>query len=211
MTVYPVPESSVRDAELASVASFLDEPDTQLRFLDAALHRPRIPLEEVGAPRHPGAYLAFYVGDLPCYAPISRGEYPIYVGSAAELCDRMRRHRHNTARVANLHGGRDLWVVLLPTPSDAGALFAEALLRRILRPAWNEPALRGFGSRSQGQTRYRQAPPPWAVLHPGRDVGIGPAAHTPAELQGVAIGHLAGTARPAWSPLKNSWLGSREH
>jgi len=47
--------------------------------------------------------------------------WPAYAGGTDDLNDWMRRHRHNTADVANLGGGADLRVATLETDTAAGA------------------------------------------------------------------------------------------
>ncbi len=169
--------------------------------LDEALFQHRYPLTDHRAPREAGTYLVFYDGPLRIYAPVAGAVFPVYVGAAYELAERVARHRRNTRAIESLAGGGDLYVLTVPTGDFAGAIYAEELLRRLLLPVWNEPFLGGFGSRAQGATRTRQSPPPWSLLHPGRAVGLGDLGVTRREVETRACRHLEATARPLWPAL----------
>lgn len=181
--------------------ALFDESDDALRILDAVIQLPRQPLLESRVTTQAGIYLLFYDGPLAVYTRIADGSYPVYVGAAVNLAERLTRHRRNLRRVDNLDGGDHLHVLTMATESCAGALYAESLIGHLLAPVWNQPFLSGFGSRAQGANRTGQAPPPWDVLHPGRRVGRGPTTVTTALLERAARDHLARTVRPAWAKL----------
>lgn len=154
-----------------------DERDISVCLLDAALHVRRTCLTDSrDEPRDPGVYMVFYSGRLSWYREVGDGHYPVYVGSAQDLGERLRRHQRNSRPVRNLHAGSDLWVSSIPLESHAGAVYAEELLIKQLNPVWNQRMAAGFGSRFQGRSRTGQRPPPWSLLHPGRRVGDGEAA-----------------------------------
>ena len=170
--------------------------------LDAILAMDRRRLTEVGhLPRTPGYYLVFYrrpdrswsTIDPTLYASVDRGTYPLYVGSAVNLRERIGEHRKNTEAVASFSGGEDLFTAAVPLHSHADALYAEQLLLGALRCVWNEKFCQGWGSSWQGATRATQAPTPWSVLHPGRRTGLGTSRSTASELAHRVRDHLAQT------------------
>lgn len=174
-----------------------DELDIELSVLDRATRQRPRPLHEIGeVPKEPGVYFVFYRGGLHTYAPASAAGYPLYVGAATVLDERLARHRHNTDPVANLRGGQDLLATAVPLRSHAAALYLETLLIDRLQPCWNQRPFRGFGSRQQGPTRSQQSPPPWALLHPGRRVGTGKPATDANVLWAQIAQHVRQTVRP---------------
>jgi hypothetical protein len=184
-------------SDTARTIHLWDELDIEVSVLDEARHRPRHPLTAGSAPhdRAPGIYLLFYAGALRSYRQVSDGSYPVYVGAAADLAERIARHRRNTRPVRNLRGGRDLTVISVPLESHPAALYLEGLIDRRLRPCWNQPWLAGFGSRFQGTSRTGQLEPAWSVLHPGRRVASGPATAQPHEVRSLLVQHLRATVR----------------
>jgi hypothetical protein len=180
----------------------VDELAVQLAALDLLLHRNREPLWGADPPKLAGVYLLFGLHVPPYRHPLVQvGCFPLYAGSAVQLQERLRRHRRNALGVPSLDSGRRLHVVWLELNGPGSALLVERLLIDLLKPLWNEPFLRGFGSRWQGRTRENQAPPPWAVLHPGRRVGTGPSPVSSGLLALQAAHHLESTACPLWGPL----------
>ncbi len=183
-------------SDTVTTTDLWDELDIETSVLDEARHRPRHPLIAGSAPhdRAPGIYLLFYVGSLRTYRQVSDGSYPVYIGAATNLAERITRHRRSTQPVRNLRSGRDLTVISVPLESHPAALYLEGLIHRRLQPCWNQPWLAGFGSRFQGNSRTRQIEPAWSVLHPGRRVARGPAASQPHELRSLLVQHLRATA-----------------
>lgn len=175
-----------------------DELDIEISVLDEARHRPRHQLAAGGAPhdRAPGIYLIFYTGQLRSYRAVGHGDYPVYIGAAANLAERIARHRRSTEPVRNLRRGHDLSIISIPLTSHPAALYLEGLIGQRLRPCWNQPWLAGFGSRFQGNCRTQQIEPPWSILHPGRRVSNGPPRHRPPELRRMLAQHLRSTVRP---------------
>jgi predicted GIY-YIG superfamily endonuclease len=175
-----------------------NELEIEATMLDSAVRLPRRRLSTAtSTSRGPGIYFIFYAGSVPCYNALADGSYPIYIGAARDLAERLGRHRSNTAPVASLAGGADLLVAEAPLGSDPAALYLEALFISRLRPCWNEPWLGGFGSRYQGRSRASQVPPPWSVVHPGRRVGTGVPRNGAEDLRRRVRAHLVATVHPA--------------
>jgi hypothetical protein len=174
-----------------------NELEIEATMLDSAVRLPRRRLSTAtSTSRGPGVYFIFYAGRLRCYDALADGTYPLYIGAARDLTERLGRHRRNTASVLSLAGGADLLVAEAPLGSDPAALYLEALFIGRLRPCWNEPWLGGFGSRYQGRSRASQIPPPWSVVHPGRRVGTGDPRHGASDLRRRVRAHLAATVHP---------------
>lgn len=172
-----------------------DEADAAHIAFDSVRGVPRAPLPDAVMSRRPGVYLIFYVGALECYRRVARGTWPVYAGAAQSLGERHGRHRTNTRPIGSLTGGQDLLILGVATETYAGALFAEGLLRDLLQPVWNQPFCAGFGSRAQGASRTRQAPPPFTLLHPGRHVGTGHSTVDVPDLERRVSAHLDASVR----------------
>ncbi len=185
--------------------------ETVSRVLDELLTRHRSPLTDLsGIPRGPGYYAGFfrtprsdeYRLDADCYRRVGRGTYPVYLGSSKSLSGRMGEHFRNCLPVESIEGGHALYIAHVATTSWEDALYAEQVLCRLLRPAWNT-VLRGWGSAWQGRSRASQAAPDWSILHPGRLVGCGLVTSDPAALREKVAAHLESTVTlDLWSPLR---------
>lgn len=187
-----------------------DELAVELTVLDEALYRPRVCLPDVvNVTRSAGIYLLFYATDepVPCLRPVADGTYPVYVGSATNLRDRLGRHRRYCQPVPRLSGGADLHALYVETPSHGSSLYCEALVDR-LRPVFNH-VLTGFGSKPQGAKRTTQRMNAFSVLFPGRVVGSGAPGITSARLERQVACHLDAYAHPGLWPLVSASVQAR--
>jgi hypothetical protein len=140
----------------------------------------------------PGTYLLRYHGRLSLYRPVSETVFPVYVGSARCVRERLHAHRRSLNSTVGLSPD-DFSAIVLRAPSHPFAVYAEALLIDAWRPAWNITA-KGFGSAGQGRARALQRQPDWVVLHPGREAGTGPTTTTRLDVHRRVGAHLAATA-----------------
>lgn len=146
-------------------------------LVDAVEHeRPqRLDLIEPGA--GPAAYLFHYIAtpsrhgdDRPHVALLEEflgSGWPIYGGSCRSARERKGRHINTLATVRDLDAA-DFSVTVLPMPSLAAALYAEALLigPKGYEPLLNQWWLSGIGSsNNQGATRARQKRSAFAALY----------------------------------------------
>lgn len=177
----------------------IDETAVRDELLDMVHRTTPEPLTTINPTGDPGTYLLVYAGALALYRPIAR-HWPIYVGSAISLSERMGRHRRNLADVEDLDIG-DFAVVTIPTCSHHLGVYLEALATTEFRPVWNQPFLSGFGSRFQGRARAHQRRAAWSVLHPGRRCSSGTPLYSRVELAELARQHIALTAPPLTSTL----------
>jgi len=153
------------------------------RRLTSAIGASRQRLNDPALPTGPGVYALFHIGIHTVY-PAST-EQPIYIGKAQAIRYRLRTHYRSLTQAVDLDAGGFL-VAAIPVNGSAVASLCEELLIERFQPVWNEPPLRGFGSRPQGARRTSQTPSPWDRLHPGRTwVSSGRPAPCP-ELQRLA-------------------------
>jgi hypothetical protein len=171
----------------------IDELKLSVQILETAFFTSPEPLACADPPRQPGMYLFIYGGELEMYSSI-RGRWPIYVGNAVNLAERLQRHRSNLVDVADLSVD-DFAVVTSPLGSHGLAYYAEWLAaNKLFKPVWNQAPLAGFGSKFQGNPRSAQQRCPWSVLHPGRRCGTGPSKRSQEDLVAIVLAHLAVTA-----------------
>jgi hypothetical protein len=140
-----------------------DERDFAVTMLEEIAEARRAPLTELCSETGPGVYLLFYTGAHRAYRRLSDGHWPVYVGCAAGLRERLCRHKANLDRF-DLEVG-DVWAAVVPTPSRGTAIHAEEVAMVEGRFIWNEIWFPGFGSRAQGANRVGQTPNPFSVLH----------------------------------------------
>jgi len=183
----------------------LDEEHDQCRVLDTAINASPVALTAVNIICQPGAYALLYGGDVECLSRARRpegrhatgsiavgGGFPVYVGSAKRLAERLRRHVRNLVAVVDLDV-EDFVAVLLPTRTFAGGRYAEELLIDGFGVPVLNGAVKGFGSRHQGRQRVSQRISEFNVLFPGRKACTGPATVTAAILRERVVAHLAAT------------------
>ena len=159
------------------------------------------PLATSVPPSSAGIYvLTFRKSKLRCYSKAVSTGWPVYVGSAMDLRQRVSDHRVKLGRIRNI----DLASVTVSTvtaPSLASAVYAERLLIDTYKSAWNAPWMAGFGSRKLGANRSGQMRSPFARFHPL--VGeISPGSDR--ELRLRLIGHLEETCRERRLHLERS-------
>ena len=142
------------DAPSLSLAPWDDERMTE-DLLRLAHALPRQLLTQLAAPDLPGAYIQFLAArelESILGATLAFGRYPVYVGVASSLRERLRRYvqslRGMPVRPSQIH------VVLIPCRTKASACFAEAALIEQLNPIWN--ALGGWGQKVPGAKRVGQ-------------------------------------------------------
>lgn len=125
-------------------------------------------------------------------------QWPVYIGSAKRASSRRRRHLNTIADVRDIVP-QDIAVAVLPLPSHAAALYAEALLIGDLayRPLFNQHWMSGLGSsRDQGRNRVGQRRSAFATVHGRRRCGSGQPLRSYDELLNRIEEHLAGTVGP---------------
>jgi hypothetical protein len=136
--------------------------------LDAILQIERVPLADIRPLQKPGVYVLFFTKatrSLSKYGELlSSGQFPVYIGKAKLLPDRLSRHRRAIVAAKGLAIG-DFTVGVIYTDTLAMAGAAEEMLIEAIRPPWNEKALSGFGSRDPGSTRSDQRPSGFDCLH----------------------------------------------
>ncbi len=188
---------------MGSIAAEWRDLDVQLAVLDEALHTPRLQLPTADLrPGCPGVYFTFLSGGPAPYARVADGRWPVCVGSARDLRERVGRHRINCRSIRNLERGDLVWICPVETSSEAAARYVEALSISLLRPLWNQAFMAGFGSKDQGSRRRTQAPPPFALVHPGRTVGTGDPTVSTGMLRRRIVEHLTQTAMPLWPEIQ---------
>ncbi len=147
-------------------AATIEVPTEEItRQLASAIAAGRHRLDDPALPPGGGVYALFHIGTHLLY-PASI-ESPIYVGRAQAIRSRLRTHQRSLTEAVDLDAAAFVAAVI-PVPRSAVAGLCEALLIERFQPVWNEPPLRGFGSRPQGARRTMQTPSPWDRLHPGR-------------------------------------------
>lgn len=176
--------------------------DIELAVLDEAVNTPRQPLLDTNLPAGRAVvYFTFLSGGPAPYAQVADARWPVCVGSARDGRERVGRHRINCRSIPNLGRGELVWICAVETASEAAARYVEALCIARLRPIWNQPCMAGFGSKDQGSRRRTQAPPPFALVHPGRIVGTGDPTVSTGMLRRRIVEHLAKTAMPLWPAI----------
>lgn len=184
-----------------------DHPGLHAAVLETVLATPRRPLHELDLRRYPGpgAYVLFLATDnrvvVETFSPIlAHATYPWYGGSARALGPRLRRYAQSLQDVRDL-GHTDLWVCPIPTPTHAGALYAEASLIEALGFLGNR--LGGFGAKIPGARRRTQAASPFDTLLPGRGWVRPPSIQDQVRARATVVSYLAALdpAGPRWAPL----------
>ena len=136
--------------------------------LNAARQIERVPLSDIRPQQKPGVYVLFFskrTRSLSKYGGIlGSGQFPVYIGKAKLLPDRLSRHRRAIVAAKGL-AIEDFTVGVIYTDTLAMAGAAEEMLIEAIRPPWNEKALSGFGSRDPGSTRCEQRPSGFDCLH----------------------------------------------
>lgn len=149
-----------------------------LEALDVAVHTAACRLDLARPPDEPGIYLLHHSAQVAADAPTWRRAYaalnswPIYIGSAASLKERLCRHNRNLMRTTGL-APTDFSVTLVPTHSRGAATHGESMLQELLDPLWCQPWMAGFGSKDVGSKRHDQTVSAWATLHPRAGTGTG--------------------------------------
>ena len=129
----------------------------------------------------PGVYAIYYRGGLE-YAPVAKGDSPIYVGKAVPpgsrtgrsdsdllkdraLHRRLREHAKSVTQAENLSIDRTYcrFLTLMPV----WITLAERFLLDHYQPVWNT-VLDGFGNHDPGRGRRGSARSRWDIVHPGR-------------------------------------------
>lgn len=165
----------------------LDKPNIAKSIKAELLERPIDPLSAIDHVAGAGAYVIYYRGPFPAYAPIAAANErefvgPIYVGKAIPkggrkggasanaslgraLADRLRQHAASISECVNLEVS-DFHVRYLMV-DDIWIPLGENVLIETFQPVWNI-AVDGFGNKDPGRRRASQYKSPWDVLHPGR-------------------------------------------
>jgi len=171
-------------------------------------HEP-VALHQVPTLTQSGVYALYYspppdTNMFAPYLPIVRTDQPIYIGKSASkgartgqiddgperLTVRLTTHTSSIKAAANL-SYRHFTVRWLQMDDDI-ALFAERRLIRHYQPLWNTDMISGFGNRTVGTSRHRQARSAWDELHPGRPgAAKGPCRTARPELHAHINQHLA--------------------
>jgi len=173
--------------------------------LRSALDIERAPLSEMRPEDKPGVYVLFVNKETPSLrrygSVITSGSFPIYVGSAKMLPDRLSAHRKTIVSAKGLNVS-DFSVGVIYTDSHAMALAVEAILIKELRLAWNERPLSGFGSKEPGAERIAaQRSSGFDCLHQ-RTWAKTPSATEVATARRALKTYLAsGYVRPLWPEL----------
>ena len=153
----------------------------------AMLRQPVVSMKDIPTFSGAGVYAIYYVGDFPCYEPVSRRnesdsfEMPIYVGKAVPagarkggelnaspgkvLFKRLSEHCKSIEQVRNLRI-EDFFCRYLVV-DDIWIPLGESLLIARFSPVWNK-LVDGFGNHNPGKGRHAGLRPRWDVLHPGR-------------------------------------------
>jgi hypothetical protein len=146
------------------------------------LEQPRQALGGLRLSYGSGVYAIYYKGDFACYKPITRTNWPIYVGKAdPELADahspreqgrtlsaRLAEHAKTIGNASNLDLA-DFECRFLVT-SSAWQGMAEHYLIRRFKPVWNKEikVCQGFGKHGDAATTRANLRSKWDELHPGR-------------------------------------------
>ena len=151
---------------------------------DTLLLQPRHLLSEMADTRFYGAgvYAIYYNGDFDIYRPVSRKDYPLYVGKAdpaelhavgpreqgEKLSTRLRDHARSIRGTENLKI-EDFECRYLVVKS-AWVETAEDHLIEHFRPVWNKEVkvCYGFGKHGDAPETRGNKRSPWDTLHPGR-------------------------------------------
>lgn len=159
--------SASRRAPTTTVVN-LFEGNTQAAILSSVLAAERVRFPELRATDRPGTYVIGAVRSTRALRQykdlVTSGQFPLYVGSARSLSERLDRHRITIASATGL-AISDFWITYLETDSLASALGTEAELIAEIRPPWNQRSMSGFGSRHPGKNRMDQRPTGFDVLH----------------------------------------------
>ena len=155
----------------------------------ALLGQDRVKLDSVAERRFYGSgiYAIYYDGDFPDYQPIVKTENPIYVGVATpeseaaktpreqgtKLIDRLREHRKNIKRAANLSIDDFTCRRLVVATNWEGK--AESALIQLFQPIWNKETrlIQGFGKHGDALKTRGNKRSPWDTLHEGRTWAMG--------------------------------------
>lgn len=188
----------------------------------ALLLRPVFPLRDrthlVGA----GVYALYYVGPFPAYAEMYERNkdnafaVPIYVGKAIPeggrkggikkdaaasgraLRNRLGIHASSIDEADNLDLGDFYYRCLVV--DDIWIPLGENMLIEAFKPVWNM-MIDGFGNKTPGAGRAKQARSMWDTLHPGRSyvdrLGLGPGLYTPEEITLKLEAFFAGKIVPS--------------
>jgi len=177
---------------------------TTATVLDTALAIERAPLALMRPAEKPGVYVLFARHETPALrrygSAITEGTFPIYVGSAQMLPNRLNRHRKTLVSARGLDVD-DFYVGVVYTDSLAMALAVEEILIKELRPPWNERPMSGFGSAPQGAGRLAQKVSGFDCLH-RRDWASAPSTAEQSHARKALRTYCAsGYARALWSTL----------
>lgn len=174
--------------------------------LAAAKGITRVSLADIRPHQSPGCYVIFAKGStrsLNKYGEtLCSGQFPIYIGKAKLLPDRLSRHRRAIVAAKGLEVG-DFSVGVIYTETEAMAGAVEAMLIEAIRPPWNERALSGFGSRDPGATRSDQRPSGFDCLHQRDWVQVPTVDEKAAANRALKVYLASGYVRPIWPGLES--------
>ena len=184
--------------------SLFSRANTLSTVLDAALAIERVPLALMRPEERPGIYVLFARHETPALRrygnEIVAGTFPIYIGSAQMLPNRLNRHRKTLVSARGLDVD-DFYVGVVYTDSLAMALAVEEILIKELRPPWNERTMSGFGSAPPGAGRLAQKVSGFDCLH-RRDWANKPTSQELASARkSLRTYRASGYARALWSAL----------
>ena len=165
----------------------LDKVNLAISIDTALLRSNPIPLKEIQEFRGAGVYALYYIGDFPCYKPISmvnscKVVAPIYVGKAeasgkrkggfldvsasgSTLFKRLSDHAKSVSQAKNL--SIDDFLCRHLVVDETWISLGESMLISKYAPVWNA-CVDGFGNHDPGKGRRNGARPKWDMLHPGR-------------------------------------------
>lgn len=177
---------------------------------ETLLLQPRCPLRDMADARFYGAgvYAIYYTGEFDAYRPVSRKEYPLYIGKAdpaevhankpeeqgERLSSRLRDHARSIRGTANLQ--LEDFECRYLVVRTAWVETAEDHLIEHFKPVWNKEmkVCYGFGKHGDDPETRGNKRSPWDTLHPGRNwatrEGNAPSAKTVEEIKKEILAHF---------------------